>query len=206
MSRPMSVHIVDDDEAIRVSVSRLLITEGFAVETHASAMDFIRTFPEASCGCLVTDVRMPEMSGMDLLDYVRDHGLDVNVILLTGHADVPLAVQATKRGAVDVLEKPFRADVLIATVRNAMSQCCKRAPEQDPVLRQGSRNADARFASLSARERDVLDQLVLGRQNKIVAYELGISHRTVEIHRAKILKKTGTSSLPELIRLYLSKE
>ena len=91
----MAVHIVDDDEAIRTSVSRLLITEGFNVRTHASAADFIRDFPEEACGCLVTDVRMPEMSGMDLLGHVKDRGLDLNVILLTGHADVPLAVHAT---------------------------------------------------------------------------------------------------------------
>ncbi len=141
---------------------------------------------------------MPEMSGMELLDYVKERGLDLSVILLTGHADVPLAVLATKRGAVDVLEKPFRADVLIATVRNTLAKCCVKPAEQ--------READARFASLSAREREVLDRLVLGHQNKIVAYELGISHRTVEIHRARILKKTGTGSLPELIRLYLSLE
>ena len=147
---------------------------------------------------------MPEMSGMDLLDHVRDRGLDLSVVLLTGHADVPMAVQATKRGAVDVLEKPFRAEILIATVRNALSQCCVKSAERDLAPQQIPGQADVRFAALSAREREVLDRLVLGRQNKIVAYELGISHRTVEIHRARILKKTKTASLPELIRLYLS--
>jgi two-component system response regulator FixJ len=194
------IHIVDDDQAIRQSVGQLLVTEGFDVKVYASADAFVAAAPADIAGCLITDVRMPGMTGIELLALVRERALALNVILLTGHADVPMAVQATKKGAVDVIEKPFRADALIGAVRAAMA-----APPQPPQIGgEGAGEARARLASLTAREGDVLDRLVQGLQNKVIAYELGISHRTVEIHRGRIMRKSGARSLSELVKLYIA--
>jgi len=191
------VHIVEDDEAMREALERLLMLEGFATATYACAEDFLEraeTFPGQ---CLITDLRMPNLSGLDLLSRVTARGLGLKVILLTAHADVPLAVQATKIGAADVLEKPFQAKTLISAIR-----CSERAPMT--AAAEKARDATKRFAELSIREREVLERLVFGMQNKLIAYELGISHRTVEIHRANIMKKTGVASLSELVRVYLA--
>jgi two-component system response regulator FixJ len=192
------IHIVDDDQAIRLSVGQLLVTEGFDVKTYPSADAFIAAAPADIVGCLITDVRMPGMTGIELLNFVRDKGLALNVILLTGHADVPMAVQATKKGAVDVIEKPFRADALIGAVRTAIAE-----PPRLRIEGGGAREARERFAMLTPREGDVLDRLVQGLQNKVIAYELAISHRTVEIHRGRIMRKSGVRSLSELVKLYL---
>ncbi len=191
------VHIVDDDEALRTALQRVLQLEGFDIKTYESADAFLERAQTAPGQCLLADLRMPGMSGMDLLSEVLARGLGLKVILLTAHADVALAVQATKIGAADVLEKPFQSKALISAIRSA-----EAAQTQAPNVDEKS-DAARRFANLSARERDVLDRLVLGLQNKLIAYELGISHRTVEIHRANIMKKTGVSSLSELIRTYI---
>ena len=193
------IHIVDDDQAIRQSVGQLLVTEGFDVKTYVSADDFVASAPPDIMGCLITDVRMPGMTGTELLALVRDKGFALKVILLTGHADVPMAVMATKKGAVDVIEKPFRADVLIAAVRCAIAEPIR------PGIGSGSAGlAMERFAMLTPRETDVLDRLVQGLQNKVIGFELGISHRTVEIHRGRIMRKSGVRSLSELVKLYLT--
>ncbi len=193
------VHIVDDDQGIRRSVAQLLVTEGFDVKTYPSANDFVAEAPPDVAGCLITDVRMPGMSGVELLSYVREHGLALHVILLTAYADVQMAVLATKKGAADVLEKPFRAHTLIEAVRHALAERL-----QPTVDNEKAREAQARFSALTAREREVMDQVVVGLQNKIIAHELGISHRTVEIHRARIMKKAQVRSFSELVKLYLS--
>ncbi len=192
------IHIVDDDQAIRQSVGQLLVTEGFVVKVYASADDFVATAPADVAGCLITDVRMPGMTGIELLAFVREKRLPLNVILLTGHADVPMAVLATKKGAVDVIEKPFRADALMSAVRSALAE-----PPR-PRTEAGGGEARERFATLTRREGDVLDRLVQGLQNKVIAYELGISYRTVEIHRGRIMRKSGVRSLSELVKLYLA--
>lgn len=191
----MVVHVVDDDEAIRKALQQLLQLERFETAAYASARDFLERARTRPGDCLVTDLRMPDLTGIDLLSRVIARGLGLKVILLTAYADVPLAVQATKIGAANVLEKPFQAQALIDAIASA---------ERTPRPAGKSSAATSRFEELSPRERDVLERLVLGLQNKLIAYELGISHRTVEIHRANIMKKTGVGSLSELVRAYLT--
>jgi two-component system, LuxR family, response regulator FixJ len=189
------VHVVDDDESMRHALQRLLQLEKFDTATYTSAEDFLERARTRPGHCLITDLRMPDMTGIDLLSRVISQGLGLKVILLTAYATVPLAVQATKIGAANVLEKPFQAQALIDAITS-----CERAPSSS----EKSSAVTRRFAELSPREREVLDRLVLGLQNKLIGYELGISHRTVEIHRANIMKKTGVGSLSELIRGYLT--
>jgi two-component system response regulator FixJ len=191
----VTVHVVDDDAAMRHAIQRLLLLEKFATAVYSSAEDFLDRARTRPGHCLITDLRMPDLTGLDLLSRVISLGLGLKVILLTAYADVPLAVQATKIGAANVLEKPFQAQTLIDAIRSR---------EQAPSSGETSGAVTRRFAELSPRERDVLDRLVLGLQNKLIGYELGISHRTVEIHRANIMKKTGVGSLSELVRVYLT--
>jgi two-component system, LuxR family, response regulator FixJ len=197
MMRDPTIHIVDDDEAMRHALQRLLLLEGFATAVYACAEDFLERAETRPGQCLITDLRMPNLSGLDLLARVVERGLGLKVILLTAHADVPLAVHATKTGAADVLEKPVQAQTLIAAILS-----CETAPA--PAAAEKARDAARRFAELTVREREVLERLVFGMQNKLIAFELGISHRTVEIHRANIMKKTGVGSLSELVRIYLA--
>ncbi len=195
------VHVIDDDDALRDSIQMFLANEGLDVRTYASADAFLAALDSAPAGCVVTDVRMPGMSGMDLLAEIARLGVALPVIVVTGHADVPLAVRAMKQGAVDLLEKPFQGDELVDAVRRALE-----------VGRDSQRNAlsvqeaQARLATLTARENEVLDRLVRGQPNKIIAYEMGISPRTVEVHRANVMKKTQAGSLSELIRMFLNIE
>lgn len=192
----MMVHVVDDDQAMRQALQRLLLLEKFATATYTSAEDFLVRARTRPGHCLITDLRMPNLTGIDLLSRVIDQGLGLKVILLTAYADVPLAVRATKIGAANVLEKPLQARTLIDAITS-----CEQAPSASS---EKSGAATRGFTELSPREREVLDRLVLGLQNKLIAYELGISHRTVEIHRANIMKKTGVGSLSELVRVYLT--
>jgi two-component system, LuxR family, response regulator FixJ len=202
------VHVIDDDEALRDSLAFLLRTAGLEVRAHASASAFLDTLPGpdllagagvgAELGCIVSDVRMPGMSGIDLLRRLKEQGASVPVIVVTGHGDVPLAVEAMKFGAVDFLEKPFDDEVLLASVRSALRQ---RAGD---VKRQSERaEIDNRLAALSPRERDVLEGLVAGRANKQIAFDLGISPRTVEIYRANLMDKMKAGSLSDLVRMAL---
>ena len=195
MSDGHTVHVIDDDDALRDSVRLFLVNEGLEVNTYASASEFLQGLSAETTGCVLTDVRMPGMSGMELLAHITERGSALPVIVITGHADVPLAVRAMKQGAVDLLEKPFRAEDLIAAVRRALA------------LRTGAagngKDVQARLAALSARENEVLDRLIRGQPNKIIAYEMGISPRTVEVHRANVMKKTQAGSLSELIRMFL---
>lgn len=195
---PAEVHIVDDDEALRDSLAFLLGAAGIATATYASAEAFLAALPGIAGGCIVTDVRMPGLSGIDLLKRVAESRPALPVIVVTGHADVPLAVAAMRLGAADFLEKPFDDEALLATVRAALTR--SRAGD-----REEARKAEvaARLGALSARERQVLDGLVAGKPNKIIAYDLGISPRTVEIYRANVMTKMEAGSLSDLVRMAL---
>ncbi len=192
------VHVIDDDDALRDSLSFLFASADIPVETYPSAAAFLEALPAIGTGCVVTDIRMPEISGMDLLRHLRESGSALPVIVMTGHGDVPLAVEAMRLGASDFLEKPFDDDALIASVRNAIDR--QKATEQDDAARVEIRR---KIDSLSARERQVLDGLVAGNPNKRIAYELGISPRTVEIYRANLMTKMQAGSLSELVRMVL---
>ncbi len=199
MSDEGTVWIIDDDDAVRDSLGFLLTAEGMSVETFASAEDFLAGSRQAGHGCVVTDVRMPGMSGIDLLDRLaRSSRSDIPVIVITGHGDIPLAVEAMKKGAADFIEKPCDDDRLIAAIRAALGRP-HAAGEVDGQRAQ----ALARLATLSARERQVLDGLVAGSANKAIAFDLGISPRTVEVYRANVMTKMQASSLSELVRLAL---
>lgn len=192
------VHVIDDDEALRDSLTFLLRTAGLQVQTHASATAFLAVLPDADLTCIVTDVRMPGMSGIDLLRRLKELGIGVPVIVVTGHGDVPLAVEAMKFGATDFLEKPFDDEVLLASVRSALRQ------QAGEIKRQTERaEIESRLAVLSPRERDVLDGLVAGHANKQIAFDLGISPRTVEIYRANLMDKMKAGSLSDLVRMAL---
>jgi two-component system, LuxR family, response regulator FixJ len=192
------VHVIDDDEAVRESLEFLLRTAHYQVRTYDSAVSFLKALPTGGTGCIVTDVRMPEVSGIDLLRRLKELGNAMPVIVITGHGDVPLAVEAMKVGAADFLEKPFDEDTLLASVRAALGRA------QKDVQRDAERAAlQERLASLSHREREVLEGLVAGYPNKTIAYDLGISPRTVEIYRANVMTKMKAASLSELVRMAL---
>jgi len=192
------VHVIDDDEALRESLTFLLRTANIGVKGFASAAAFLDTLPDASLSCVITDVRMPDMSGIDLLRRLKELKIVTPVIVITGHGDVALAVEAMKIGAVDFLEKPFDDEVLLGSVEGALRQ------HGGQVRRENERaEIEARLAALSPRERDVLDGLVAGRANKQIAFDLGISPRTVEIYRANLMNKMQAGSLSELVRMAL---
>lgn len=197
-SEKAMVHVVDDDEASRQSLAFLLQTADIEVRTYASATAFLDQIAGAEADCIITDVRMPGLSGIDLLRRLKELKIDAPVVVITGHGDIALAVEAMKIGAADFLEKPFDDEVLLASVRAALQQ---RGADQ-------KRNAErveieGRLAALSNRERDVLSGLVAGRANKQIAYDLGISPRTVEIYRANLMDKMQAGSLSELVRMAL---
>lgn len=196
MSADPVVHVIDDDEAVRRSLDFLLRSAQFDTRTYETARAFLDGLPESQPGCVVTDVKMPEMSGVELLHHMRQKDLRMPVIIITGHADVPMAVDAMKSGAVEFLEKPFDDDVLLSAVRSALASA-------ESTFRRDVERAELqqRFASLSKREREVLDGLVAGKPNKAIAFDLGISPRTVEIYRAHVMTKMHAVSLSELVRM-----
>ena len=192
------VHVIDDDEALRESLAFLLGTAHLAVRTYESATVFLEALPRAEPGCIITDVRMPGISGVELLRRLKSSAAAFPVIVITGHGDVPLAVEAMKLGAVEFLEKPFEDDALIAAVQSALGRHehdARRAAEKAETFE--------RIASLSARERQVLEGLVAGNPNKTIAFDLGISPRTVEIYRANVMTKMKATSLSDLVRMAL---
>jgi two-component system, LuxR family, response regulator FixJ len=192
------VYVIDDDEASRQSLAFLLQAADFNVHTYASATVFLDLASKLGWSCVITDVRMPGMSGIELLRRLKELDVNVPVIVITGHGDVPLAVEAMKVGAADFLEKPFDDDVLLSSVRTALAQ------RDGDKRRHGERaEIESRLAVLSPRERDVLSGLVSGRANKQIAYDLGISPRTVEIYRANLMNKMQAGSLSELVRMAL---
>lgn len=192
------VHVVDDDLAVRQSLSFLLASEGLPVRLHESATAFLASAVHAQAGCIVTDVRMPGLDGIAFLQELRRRGSALPVIVMTGHADVPLAIAAMKAGAVDFLEKPFDDDLFLVAVRTALdrnAEEARRAAEATAL--------NERLSALSERERQVLAGLVDGKANKVIAFELGISPRTVEIYRANVMAKMQAASLSQLVRMVL---
>jgi two-component system response regulator FixJ len=190
------IYVIDDDEAVRQSLEFLLKTAGIAVRGFDSAKAFLDILPQVGFGCIITDVRMPEITGIDLLRKVKEANRDLPVIVITGHGDISLAVEAMKIGAIDFLEKPFDDDHLLAAVRNALDR------EADQVKRKAEVNdIQDRLAALSNRERQVLEGLVAGNANKTIAFDLGISPRTVEIYRANLMTKMAANSLSDLVRM-----
>jgi two-component system response regulator FixJ len=193
------VHVIDDDEAVRQSLAFLLAAAGIGVQTYESATAFLDVATTVKTGCVITDVRMPEVSGIDLLQRLEELKLGVPVIVITGHGDVPLAVEAMKIGAVDFIEKPFDDEVLLTSVRSALNRL-----DRDHKRQAERREVETRLATLSSRERDVLEGLVAGQANKQIAYELGISPRTIEIYRANLMTKMQAASLSDLVRMALT--
>jgi two-component system response regulator FixJ len=190
------VFLVDDDAAMRDSVSFLLLTAGYAVETFDTPGALLSAAARLSEGCIISDVRMPEMSGLQLLRRLKEIGVRLPVIMITGHADVSIAVEAMKAGAADFIEKPFSDDVILAAIEVAMA----RPADQQGDVRQKTEIV-TRVASLTDREQQVLRRVVAGESNKVVAQNLGISHRTVDIYRANVMTKMRAGSLSELVRM-----
>jgi two-component system response regulator FixJ len=192
------VHIVDDEESVRNSLAFLLGAAGFAVRTHASATAFLEVAPGIRNGCLVTDLRMPDIDGVELLRRLRESGAMLPAIVVTGHGDVQMAVEAMKSGALDFIEKPFSDETLIDSIRRAVD---KASSILDADAAAGK--IRERIASLSERERQVMKGVVQGHPNKTIAFELGISPRTVEVYRAGLMAKMQARSLPELVRMVM---
>lgn len=197
MSEPI-VHLIDDDEAIRTSLSFLLEMNDLPARTYASALDFLEVAGTLSGGCIVTDVRMPEMSGLELVRRLKERGFNLPVVVITGHGDVPLAVEAMRAGVVDFIEKPFDDEVLLRSIRMALD-----ARAETDIHAQERARFEQVLATLSGREKDVLRGVVAGKMNKVIAYELGISQRTVEVYRANVMSKTHANGLSELVRIAL---
>jgi two-component system, LuxR family, response regulator FixJ len=195
------VHIIDDDEALRESLAFLLRSAGLEVRSFESAKAFLDVLPGAAPGCVITDVRMPDVSGIELLRRLKELRIGVPVIVITGHGDIALAVEAMKMGAADFFEKPFDDDLLVASVRAALRQ-------REDQTKRGAERAEIehRISSLSPREKDVLAGLIDGRANKQIAFDLGISPRTVEIYRANLMNKMQANSLSDLVRMALLAE
>jgi two-component system, LuxR family, response regulator FixJ len=198
MSKAPVVHVVDDDDAARESLRFLLETAQIPVRAYQSARAFLDALPAAAEGCVITDVKMPEIDGLELVRQVRRRNPGLPVIVITGHADVPLAVDAMKAGAVDFIEKPYDGEVLLGSVRSAFTGGGSKQP------RDGERaEIETRLAALTQRERQVLDGLIAGHPNKVIAHDLGISARTVEIYRANVMAKMQATSLSQLVRMAL---
>lgn len=198
MTKSGVVHVVDDDNDMRQSLAALLEDSGFEALQYNSAEAFLSRADLAGPACVVCDVRMPGMDGLELLKRLRGDGVALPLILVTGHGDVPLAVTAMKAGADDFLEKPFEADALLSAVEAAFAKL------GDDAQVGADLEARQRISQLTLREREVLERLVAGESNKEAAKKLGVSHRTVEFHRAHIIEKTGARGLPDLVRLWIT--
>ncbi|WP_027572908.1 response regulator FixJ [Bradyrhizobium sp. WSM1743] len=196
MTTKGNVYVIDDDAAMRDSLNFLLDSAGFAVTLFDDALAFLEALPNLEFGCVVSDVRMPGLDGIELLKRMKAQQSPFPIVIMTGHGDVPLAVEAMKLGAVDFLEKPFEDDRLTAMIETAIRQA-------EPAAQSGALVQDiaARVASLSPRERQVMEGLVAGLSNKLIAREYDISPRTIEVYRANVMTKMQASSLSELVRL-----
>ncbi len=199
MSENPTVFIVDDDAEVRDAIKLLMDSVGLDAEVFESAQDYLERFDPRRAGCLVLDIRMKGMSGLDLQDRLSEEPLHPPVIIITGHGDVPMAVRAVKSGAVDFIEKPFNDQLLLDAVHRAIEQDAERRGR-------ASRLADIRdrLEKLTPREREILNMVVSGNRNKVIAIDLGISQSTVEAHRAKVMEKMEATSLSELMRMMLA--
>lgn len=196
---PVKIFVVDDDEAVRNSLAALLSAEGYDTQTFASAQAFLDSYvPSTNC-CLIADIRMPDMDGLELQEELNRRQVKVPIIMVTGHGDVPLAVRAMKAGAIDFLEKPYDEEVLLTTLSR-----CAQATHTAASQTVATDEFQTRLDTLTERERQVLRLLAAGKPNKVIAYELTISPRTVEIHRARVMEKMRANSLAELVRMVVA--
>lgn len=196
MATDAVVHLIDDDEAVRHAVSFLLATSGFAVRVYETAIAFLDALPSARVGCIVTDVRMPRMDGLALQKELKRRGVALPVIVITGHGDVPLAVEAMKEGAADFIEKPFNDEALLSAIRNALDRNIRDTRRDEEIAA-----IKAKLDSLSPRETEVLEGLIAGLPNKTIAYDLNISPRTVEVHRANLMTRMAAHSVADLVQM-----
>lgn len=192
--KPM-VHIVDDDDAVRNALTLLMKAEDIPSQVYASAEEFLAHCAALKLGCLLLDVRMPGMNGLQLLELLKQKGINIPVIFITGHGDVSLAVQAMKVGASDFIEKPFDNERLLNIVKTCLTDCILLNDSD-----QHKKELESRLSHLTSREREVMELLVDGKQNKVIAQELGISPRTVELHRSRVMEKLQAHSLSEVVR------
>ncbi|MGL3210319.1 response regulator FixJ [Bradyrhizobium sp. BR 1433] len=199
MTTRRTILVIDDDPAVRDSLAFLLDVNGFAVMSYEAATDFLDHLAGSTVDCIVSDIRMPGMSGLELVRKLKADAVACPVILMTGHGDVALAVEAMKAGAVDFIEKPFEDEALLRAIGEALQT--QSAPPADGTVK---REAEARLVDLSPRERDVLRGLVAGKINKVIAHDLGISPRTVEVYRANLMAKTNVRSMSELMRIAIA--
>ena len=199
MSNESTVFVVDDDQAMRNSLKWLIESVGMKVETYGSADEFIRNYYPGRAGCLLLDVRMPGMSGLELQEHFIDHQIRIPIIIITGHGDVPMAVRAMKAGAVDFIEKPFNDELLLESIRNAL------VIDVDRRAQQAERAEIAtKLAQLTPREHEVMEMVTSGKANKEIASALGVSAKTVEAHRARVMEKMEAESLAELVRMVIA--
>jgi two-component system response regulator FixJ len=199
MSKEPIVFVVDDDQAIRSSLKWLIESVGLQVEAYASADEFMRSYYPGRAGCLLLDVRMPGMSGLELQEHFARNDIHIPIIIITGHGDVPMAVRAMKAGAIDFINKPFNDELLLESIRNAL------AIDQQQRERQSRRAEIApRLDHLTPREHEVMEMVTEGRSNKEIAMDLGVSAKTVEAHRARVMEKMGAGSLAELVRMVMA--
>jgi len=194
-----TVYVVEDDEAVRDSLALLLKSDDLNVATYGLATDFLEDWTPESAGCIVLDIRMPGMDGMALQQALNEQNSLLPIIFVTGHGDVPLAVEAMRHGAVDFIEKPYREDILLEKIHEALAQNA----EQRESLQQKQAILD-RLETLTPREQEIMDRMIAGQANKVIAIELDISQRTVEIHRSRVMHKMGTHSLAHLVRMVMS--
>jgi two-component system response regulator FixJ len=193
------VHLIDDDDGVRQSLAFLLSSAGLAVRVYESSLAFLDALSTLQPGCIISDVRMPGIDGLQLQRRLQELGMRLPVIIITGHADVSLAVEAMKAGAVDFIEKPFDGEVMLAAIRIALDHYDHAGRRETEVTQ-----IQAKLQSLSAREREVLEGLLAGNPNKTIAYDLSLSPRTVEVHRANVMTKMGASSLSGLLRMSMA--
>jgi len=198
MPNELTVHIIDDDEGVRESLSFLLDCSAIPTRTYETAVQFLTVAPSLQEGIIITDVRMPEMTGLELLTRLKAMGITLPVIVITGHADVPMAIQALHEGVSDFIEKPFSDETILFAVRSALA----RQRDRDEIAVERADIA-RRLATLSGREREVMEGLVEGKANKLIAYDLDISARTVEVYRANVMTKMRVRTLSELVRLVM---
>jgi len=196
MSKQLNVFVVDDDQAMRNSLKWLIESVGMKVETYSTADEFIQNYYPGRAGCLLLDVRMPGMSGLELQEHFIKHQINIPIIIITGHGDVPMAVRAMKSGAVDFIEKPFNDELLLESIRNALSMDVEQRAAQAERA-----EIATRLANLTPREHEVMEMVTAGKANKEIAQTLGVSAKTVEAHRSRVMEKMQADSLADLVKM-----